>query len=532
MAEVLRSELRTMTIGQKIALTLGVLALAVLAIGIHTERQLDFVGRQTRQVVRLASERLDPILDLSEELRTYQRVVSEAAAEMPSPGDMAPIEEVERRLDANLASLREALDDQRAEGDEFHLVMDDGILAHLSDVRSQLGEVARQMLEAEEADERDGHLAGFMTLSGIMGSAISVSASEAIRRMGDAFAELRLVENKLDDVMLMWWVAFIGLLAIHGLVLLHMLRRPIRALSKGVLAIRERRFDHRVRVFTRDELGAVAEGFNSMAEELESLYQSLEEKVEAQTEEIRRTYAALEKSQKLAGIGTLAAGVAHEINNPLEAVTVSLDGLLRDIDRGCSPDSDDLRERVRVIQSDLGRCHAVIGQLLEFSRQRPARAAERSEAVDLRPVLEGATDLVPHSRGAEQVRLCCRVEADTLAVRGDPHQLRQVILNLMINAIEASDPGGEIRVAGRATGGCVEVTISDDGVGIDRCDLPHLFEPFYTTKTGGRNSGLGLSVVHGIVTAHGGQILAESAGQGRGATFVLTLPAVEESREP
>ncbi|MBN1476374.1 HAMP domain-containing protein [Candidatus Sumerlaeota bacterium] len=521
-----------MTIGQKIALTLGVLALAVLAIGIHAERQLDFVGRQTRQVVRLASERLDPILNLSEELRTYQRVISEAAAELPGPVDMAPIEEAEHRLDDDLASLRSALEDQRAEGDEFHVVMDDGILAHLTDVRSQLGEAARRMLASESTDERDGHLAGFMTLSGIMGSAISVSASEAIRRMGDAFAELRLVENKLDDVMLMWWVAFIGLLTAHGLVLLHMLRRPIRSLARGVSAIRERRFDHRVPVFTHDELGAVAEGFNSMAEELESLYQSLEEKVEAQTEEIRRTYAALEKSQKLAGIGTLAAGVAHEINNPLEAVTVSLDGLLRDVDAGETPDPADLRESIRVIQSDLGRCQAVIGQLLEFSRQRPARAAERSEAVDLRPVLEGAADLVPHSRGADKVRLRCHVDADSLAVRGDPHQLRQVILNLMINAIEASEPGGEIRVSGRIVDGGVEVTISDDGVGIDRCDLPHLFEPFYTTKAGGSNSGLGLSVVHGIVTAHGGQIVAESAGPGRGATFVLTLPAVEVPSEP
>lgn len=515
-----------MSLGKKIALILAVLALAALAIGLYTERQLDSARHQTRQA-RAAWRRLDPLIRMSESLRTYQRVVG-SVAERPDP----PVVRQEAgRLAADIDALFADFEEGLEESPRSQTEEENERAEAASAVHARLRAQWRQLLEAGEAalsgeasvgvNERLGHVIAIY-------AALSLTLADAVREseqtMDAAMTELRAIDDQLDDVMWVWWGCLVALLAGITLSLRQLILRRIKALARGVVALRERHFEHRVEVRGHDELSALGESFNSMAAELESFTHSLEDKVAAQTDEIRRTAAELEKSQKLASIGTLAAGVAHEINNPLEAITVSLDGLTRLAERGEAPPPAELREIVDAIRDDVARCRSVTSQLLDFSRQRPARPREELEIFDLRQILTSATEFVPLRRRDGDRRIVCELGNGPLPLRGDPHQIRQVMLNLILNAVEATEAGGEIRIAAEAGPREIRVVVSDNGSGIERCDLPHLFEPFYTTKGGGQNSGLGLSVVHGIVVNHGGTITAESAGPGRGASFIVSLP--------
>lgn len=506
-----------MALSKKIGFTLGILAMAVLLIGVYTEKQLDLVRRQTRQA-RDSWGELGPALRLSQALWDFQREMTAIAAE-PQPGDTpAFLEATMDRIDASLEELAEAVEQGESSGP-----LEMAHLDQLRELRVQLLRDAQAASQAATQTERAERLARVLEGLERMRGTLSGAIAGAESRMREAVRRLGAIEEEVDAAMWAWWIGFLFLVGTLWFTLTRLLLRPVHALSGGVEALRRGVFSHRVPVMSRDELGAVAEAFNTMAADLESLYHSLEEKVADQTREIRRTCAELERSQKLASIGTLAAGVAHEINNPLEAMTLCVDGLRRRVDGGDLP-REALREAIEQIQTDIARCRTITSQMLEFSRQRPARASAGREVVDIAPLLESAAEFLP-LRGRESPRrIRCQVATRPLPVLGDPHLLRQVFLNLLFNAVEATDAEGEITISATADDDVIRVTFADNGVGIDRCDMPHLFEPFYTTKSGAQNVGLGLSVVHGIVTDHGGSITVSSPGPGRGATFLLTLP--------
>ncbi|MFL6230300.1 MAG: ATP-binding protein [Pyrinomonadaceae bacterium] len=236
---------------------------------------------------------------------------------------------------------------------------------------------------------------------------------------------------------------------------------------------------------------------------------------------------AVARTERLAAVGRLAAGVVHEINNPLATIAACAEALETRVHEGAfgdSKDADDLREYLALIRSEAFRCKSITNGLLDFSRNR----AGQPTPVSLAEVIHSAARLLRHQRrGGRRVEIKTEVADDLFAISGDAGQLQQAVIILAENGIDAMTEGSTLAVRARNAGGVVVVEVSDTGAGIAPEHLAKIFDPFFTTKEIGRGTGLGLAVCYGIVKEHGGHIAVDSA-PGRGTTFTLTLPALAD----
>ncbi|MCA1566289.1 MAG: response regulator [Acidobacteria bacterium] len=236
---------------------------------------------------------------------------------------------------------------------------------------------------------------------------------------------------------------------------------------------------------------------------------------------------AVARTEKLAAVGRLAAGVVHEINNPLATIAACAEALETRVAEGAfgqSTEIEDLREYLSLIRSEAFRCKTITNGLLDFSRNRAGQHAP----VELGEVLEAAARLLRHQKRSRNVEIV--VDAtDVAAVSGDAGQLQQAVIILAENAIDAMPQGGTLLLRTRNEGAGVRVEVCDTGVGIPQENLARIFDPFFTTKEVGQGTGLGLAVCYGIVTEHGGRVAVDSV-IGRGTTFTLVLPSLSEER--
>jgi PAS domain S-box-containing protein len=236
--------------------------------------------------------------------------------------------------------------------------------------------------------------------------------------------------------------------------------------------------------------------------------------------ESHRAQAAILQSEKLAAVGQLAAGVMHEINNPLATISAcvaAIEGRLPD-----GPDAGQAADYLRTIDREVERCSKIVDGLLDFSR--PKATPKRS--VSLNAVVEETLFLVQHHQRFKQLRVVRSLASGLLAIVGSPEQLTQALLALMLNAVDAMERGGQLTVGTSPSPVRTDelvVSVEDTGVGIPAADQGKIFEPFFTTKPPGRGTGLGLSICYGIVAEHGGRIEVDSA-PGRGTTFRVFLP--------
>ncbi len=288
---------------------------------------------------------------------------------------------------------------------------------------------------------------------------------------------------------------------------------PLNQLGEGVRRIAQRRFDRPLPVTGDDELAALAVEFNRMADQLDQLYRHLEQKV-------AETSRQLVRSERLASVGFLAAGVAHEINNPLGVISGHAELARR---RPAATDDAELDEALRVIADEAFRGKRIIEKLLSLSRPGEQSRGSISLAA-------AAEDVAAMVRGLPQHRdkpLTLDLQGP-LQVHASDVEIKQVLLNLVVNAMEATAAGGEVGLAGRRIGDTVELSVTDRGRGMTVSQIERVFEPFYTDKRGAGEpgTGLGLSIVHAIVEDHGGRIRATSSGPGEGSRFVIELPAV------
>jgi two-component system NtrC family sensor kinase len=296
--------------------------------------------------------------------------------------------------------------------------------------------------------------------------------------------------------------------------------RPIHSMAAAARRVAEGDYSHKVEVLSRDETGYLAECFNKMTlelaratQELRQWAESLETKVEERTAQVRAMQSQLIQSEKLAAIGKLAAGVAHEINNPLTGILTNSSLMLQDL----GPD-DSRRDDLQIIVDETLRCRKIVKGLLDFARQ----TAPLKQAVNLNQVLEDVLNLVKNQAGFRNISFATQLQEDLPTVMADRDQMRQVVLNIVLNAAEAVPGGGEIRVVShldRADHICL--SISDTGPGIPEAIKSRLFEPFFTTKTTG--TGLGLAIAYGIIERHRGTIDIQSS-PGQGTTIRLRLP--------
>ena len=246
----------------------------------------------------------------------------------------------------------------------------------------------------------------------------------------------------------------------------------------------------------------------------------------------RRHQEYVQTQDRLATVGQLAAGIAHDFNNIMAIISLYSETLERD------PDLPKRKEYLGTIKKQARHAASLIGQILDFSR---SATVERSP-LDLTPFLKEAVKLLKRTM-PETIHLTLRMKDEVCRVQGDPTRLQQAIMNLAVNARDAMPGGGELTihldhvqvapdrqppVPNMAPGRWVRLTVADTGAGIPAGDLPHIFEPFYTTKKRGEGTGLGLAQVYGIVKQHGGEIAVDSQ-EGQGTTFTIYLPALEES---
>ena len=276
----------------------------------------------------------------------------------------------------------------------------------------------------------------------------------------------------------------------------HWIAGPITRLSEATESLAQGDMDVRVRVPGGGELARLAGSFNQMVETLQ------------------RTQTELLHKEKLASMGQLAAGVAHEINNPLGTIHLYAGELRKEL-----PADDPRRDDLAVILRETDRCKTIVGDLLNFARQQEVLA----QSTDVHDLLEQAIAAVrPHPQ-FEQIMIQRDYAMGLPTIEADPAQLLQVFVNLLNNAAEAIEGAGTIRLTTRLAGSSVVVNVADTGCGMPEENLGRLFTPFFTTKGPGRGTGLGLSIVYGIIKMHRGQITVQSR-VGEGTTFTVTLP--------
>ncbi len=230
---------------------------------------------------------------------------------------------------------------------------------------------------------------------------------------------------------------------------------------------------------------------------------------------------------KMMSLGKLAASVVHEINNPLSGILNYLRLMSRIIGRG--PLSGEQQEKfgryLQLAENETSRCSQIVSSLLTFSRRSPPQFGR----VDIKELLERCVILSQHKMELSNIEHSCRVDNSILPVRGDFNQLQQCIINLIFNAIDAMPDGGKLQLEGRFDPGQkqVQITVADNGQGIDPQDLPRIFEPFFTTKSEGFGVGLGLSTMYGIIEHHNGTVEVQSS-RGKGTTFTIRLPVAPD----
>ncbi len=326
---------------------------------------------------------------------------------------------------------------------------------------------------------------------------------------------------------------FIGL--VTALVFHYSIHQPIARLQEGTRRLAGGDLQARVDVQGEHELARLATDFNRMAQDLGGAQakltewsQTLETKVAEKASELRNAQRQVLHMEKMASLGKLAATVAHELNNPISGMLTYARLVERDLSEQPLEEGarSDLGRYLHLIQQECVRCGQIVRNMLMFAR--PGGAAMVS--VDLKEIIDRSLMLVRHRLDISGIELRTESPATDSRIVADPGQVQQALVALLVNAVEAMPEGGTltVRLASESEG--VSIDVGDTGSGIDPDVLPLIFEPFFSTKQRESGSGLGLSVVYGIVHRHGGTIEVESE-PGRGSTFHLRLRRIPPAAE-
>jgi len=322
--------------------------------------------------------------------------------------------------------------------------------------------------------------------------------------------------------------------------------RPFKNLLFGARRVAQCDFGYRIHTSSSDEIAELAHAINLGAQSFLAIQKDLKEQVRQRSEEVIR-------NEQLASVGFLAAGVAHEINNPLAAIAWSAEALEARLHRILHPvlqsadettkdqaitvsnhgsalvgtDIETLRTYLRRIQDEAFRCKGITERLLDFSR---LGTVQRKESTDMNEVVEDVVEMVRHLGPYRSQRVECELSDQPANAWACPQEMKQVVLNLVTNALESLDPDSKsglvrVKVQNRPELDQVHLVIEDNGCGMDQEVLKHLFEPFFTRRRDGRGTGLGLPITNRIITDHGGRITPRSDGPGMGSRFEIVLPS-------
>jgi signal transduction histidine kinase len=304
---------------------------------------------------------------------------------------------------------------------------------------------------------------------------------------------------------------------------------PLQVVIRGSRQVADGQFDHRIRLSSRDEMAELANALNEMTERFQAIRDDLDEQVKQRTREVVR-------SERMASVGFLAAGVAHEINNPLASVALCAESLSERVDEVLPPESE-VDEKTRngiavtkkylgMIEKEAFRCKDITERLLDFSRMGDVEKQD----TDLAELVQGVIDMVQHLGKYRDKHVGFEIDRRVVAPVC-AQEIKQVVLNLITNALDALDPGGRVHVRVGVCDDDAELIVDDDGCGMTEEVIEHLFEPFFTRRRDKQGTGLGLSITYRIIRDHGGQIDATSEGPGHGSRFRVTLPLKQHEQE-
>ncbi len=347
----------------------------------------------------------------------------------------------------------------------------------------------------------------------------------------------RIVESETSELFTSNIVITIVLSFSVGIFIWLFVHIPVKKLIRGTRAVSNGNLQEKVEVSSRDEIGMLGTSFNEMTmdlqaakEEIARWSEDLEKRVLEKTDELKKTQDRILQIEKMASIGTLSATVAHELNNPLSGILTYSKLIQRKLQRGALSEEElaSSIKQLKMIESESARCGTIIKNLLYFSKDQTTTL----HVSPLNPVVESAGELVAHHLALHAITLDMHLTADLPPVLIDDNQIKQALLALLINAIEAIGKDGAIHIHTASTPDRrhVSIRVKDSGKGIPESIREKVFEPFFTTKNEIRGVGLGLATVYGIVEQHGGTIDFTSVVN-QGTTFTITLPATVKEQE-
>ncbi|MBC8489420.1 MAG: cache domain-containing protein, partial [Bacteroidetes bacterium] len=400
-----------------------------------------------------------------------------------------------------------------------------------TNVKNDNGTPAITTLVSEEVNDavlRDG---GRWLGDAFVVNAWYITAYEPIRDINDniiGILYVGILKKPFDDIYRNSVLTFLGigigvviLIVFVAIMMTKKISAPLRKLEEVAKRITDGDYNSDFSIKAPREIESLASSLNKMANELEiekkeieDWANTLEEKVEKRSEQLKKIHGQLFRSEKLASIGKLAAGVAHEINNPLTGVLTNASLLLDDLEEG-----DERREDVEVIVNETIRCREIVKRLLDFARQtRPKKAI-----TSINTLIENIIMLVRNQTSFRNITIEKNLDKDVPEIMADTDQIQQVFINLILNASDAMSEGGKLTIESKVgkNGDFVVLEFADNGCGISEEDKRRIFDPFFTTK--GSGTGLGLSISYGIIERHGGTINVEST-VGVGTIFTIHLP--------
>lgn len=293
------------------------------------------------------------------------------------------------------------------------------------------------------------------------------------------------------------------------LLIFRTISRPLQKITLAAVQVTEGEYGTEIDLRrSNDEIGLLAESFNEMSR-----------KMATDIEQLQKLNEQLIRTEKLAAMGTLAAGVAHEVNNPLASISslIQMMQSKKNLDDGIS-------DNLRLISTQINRITQVTKDMMDFARVRPAAKS----AVDVNEIIRSSLRLASFDKAFQKLKQTVFFDENLPKVFADSDQLQQVFLNLLLNARDAMPEGGELSIKTGQIKHEIHIEIADSGSGIDEKEIKKIFDPFFTTKTAGKGTGLGLAVCYGIITAHGGKIEAAKKDSG-GASFLISLPINENA---
>ena len=356
-------------------------------------------------------------------------------------------------------------------------------------------------------------------------------ANQKVLGVLDITIPLASIDQEISDntakVILFAILIILGISLTLSILVKNFIAKPVSKLLEGTKKVSAGDLHQRIIASRNDEIGELAKSFNKMTKnlsransEIMKWAKTLEQRVEERSEELKKTQNQLIQSEKMASLGMMAAGIAHEINNPLTTILINSHLLLEDSACGKSA-----QEELKLIADEATRCGKIVQGLLDFARQ----TKPEMKLVDINLILKQTLAIIESQASFHNIVLNKKLANQLPQIMVDVNQMKQVFMNIILNAAEAMPEGGVLTISTSLSDdkGYAYVTFADSGCGISQGNIDKLFDPFFSTKKS-KGTGLGLAVSYGIVTKHNGDIEVESE-LGKGSTFTVKLP-INQSR--